>query len=93
MSLNLKSLLEALPIDGAVRIELCEGVPVFRAPPHVQERIEALLEKQQAGAVTADEVGELSRHEELDEFLSLVNRLVRNTMQAAERGAGLGSAA
>jgi hypothetical protein len=93
MSLNLNALLEALPIDDAVRIELCEGVPVFRAPPHVQERIEDLLEKQRAGAVTAEEARELSRHEELDDFLSLVNRLVRNTMHAGKPGAALGSAA
>jgi hypothetical protein len=93
MSLNLKSLLETLPMDGVVRIDLCEGVPVFRAPPQIQERIEELLEKQQAAALTADEAREISWYEQLDDFLSLVNRLVRNSMQATDPDALLGSAA
>ena len=32
----------ALPIEGAVRIELEEGVPIFRASRLVCDRIEAL---------------------------------------------------
>lgn len=40
---NLKS---ALPIEDAVRIELEEGVPIFRASDLVRSRIESLLSKQ-----------------------------------------------
>jgi len=66
-------------MDDAVRIEPCEGAPVFRATPRVQERIEDLLEKQTEGPLSAMEERELLAFEELDELLSLVNRLVRNS--------------
>lgn len=79
-SSHLEMLAQALPMDGAVRIELRDGVPVFRAVPRIQERIEELLEKQPEVPLTASEERELLQYEELDEFLSLVNRLVRNAM-------------
>lgn len=74
----LEALLESLPIDASVRIELVEGIPIFRAPPHVRARIEELLDQRETAALNADERQELIRYEELDEFLALVNRLVRN---------------
>lgn len=80
----LKALLELLPMDAAVRIELVEGVPIFRAPPHVQERIEDLLERRQMTVLEAEETRELMQYEELDEFLGLVNRLMRNEMLTAD---------
>ncbi len=79
---KLQILAQALPLDNVVRIELSEGAPIFRALPHIQERIEELLEKQQITTLTANEKRELAQYEELDDFLSLVNRLVRNLMQA-----------
>ncbi|MBK8256407.1 MAG: hypothetical protein IPK82_27530 [Polyangiaceae bacterium] len=81
----LKAIAGALPIDTAVRIELVEGVPIFRAPPPVQERIELLLERERTVALNPDEAQELTRYEELDDFLSLVNRLVRNEIVAANK--------
>jgi hypothetical protein len=75
-------LAQAFPMDDAVRIELREGVPTFRATPKIQERVEELLEKQPAAALTADEERELAQYEELDGLLSLVNRLVRNLVQS-----------
>ena len=66
-------------MDDAVRIEPCEGVPVFRATPRVQERIEDLLEKQTEGPLDSGEEQELLAFEELSDLLSLVNRLVRNS--------------
>jgi len=78
----LETLAKALPLEDAVRIELREGVPVFRARPRIQERIEELLEKQPTSPLTAGEERELLQYEEIDEFLSLVNRLVRNSMRA-----------
>ena len=77
---HLPKLLQALPLDDAVRIEPCEGVPVFRATPRVQGRIEDLLEKQTEGPLNTSEERELLAYEELDELLSMVNRLVRNSM-------------
>jgi hypothetical protein len=83
---HLPTLVKALPMDDAVRIEPCEGVPVFRATPRVQERIEDLLEKQTEGPLEKSETRELEAFEELDELLSLVNRLVRNAIQSPPQG-------
>jgi hypothetical protein len=81
MSLShLPKLVQALPLDDAVRIEPREGVPVFRATPRIQGRIEDLLAKQTEGPLNTDEERELLAYEELDELLSLVNRLVRSSM-------------
>lgn len=79
---HLEILAQAFPLDDAVRIELREGVPVFRATPRIQERVEELLEKQPSAALTADEARELAQYEQLDELLSLVNRLLRNVVRA-----------
>jgi hypothetical protein len=83
---HLPKLVQALPMDDAVRIEPHEGVPVFRATPRVQERIENLLEKQTEGPLDAAEERELLAYEELDELLSLVNRLVRTSMNPTGSG-------
>ncbi|MBU7586045.1 MAG: hypothetical protein KAF91_24775 [Nostoc sp. TH1S01] len=69
---------QSLPLDGAVRIELVEGVLIFRASSLVKGRIEALLIKQKEFALTPDEEKELDEYEELDDYLSLVNRMSRN---------------
>lgn len=79
LPLKLSHLPNSLPLDGAVRIELIEGVPIFRASNLVQGRIEALLIKQKESELTSEEVTELDKYEELDDYLSLVNRIVRNT--------------
>lgn len=79
LSLKLSHLPNSLPLDGAVRIELVEGVPIFRASSLVQGRIEALLIKQKESALTSEEETELDEYEELDDYLSLVNRIIRNT--------------
>ena len=89
---NLELLTQALPLEDAVRIELREGVPVFRARSRIQERIEELLEKQPAAPLTDLETRELLQYEELDDFLSLVNRLVRNSMHASGGEPGVGKA-
>jgi hypothetical protein len=67
-----------LPIDRAVTIELEEGIPIFRASSFVQDRIEVLLSKQQASALEREEEQELDCYEEIDDYLSFVNRTVRN---------------
>jgi hypothetical protein len=58
---------------------MSNGLPIFRTLPAIQNRVEDLLEQQQRQALTNDEQRELSEYEELDDFLSLVNRLVRNS--------------
>ncbi|MDF5713907.1 MAG: hypothetical protein PUP93_08445 [Rhizonema sp. NSF051] len=75
---KLKSLPASLPTEGAVRIELSEGIPIFRASSAVQNRIEELLEKQQDALLSAEEEQELDSYEEIDDYLSFVNRTIRN---------------
>jgi hypothetical protein len=74
-----------LPVDGAVRLELNEGVPIFRASTTVQNRIEELLLKQHTGQLTREEEQELDRYEEIDEYLSFLNRVVRNLLHSPDR--------
>jgi hypothetical protein len=75
---KLQQLPISLPIDGAVRIELEEGIPIFRASSSVQTRIELLLAKQQDSPLQLEQEQELDCYEEIDDYLSFVNRTIRN---------------
>lgn len=75
---QLENLRETLPIEGAIRIELAEGIPMFRASTTVNNRIEELLDKQQTLPLNPDEEQEMNLYEEIDDYLSFVNRTVRN---------------
>jgi hypothetical protein len=74
---KLQTLPKTLPEEGAICLELQEGIPVFRASNAVQARIEALLEKQRV-ALTSEDEEELDAYEAMDDYISLVNRTVRN---------------
>jgi hypothetical protein len=67
-----------MPRDGAISMNLEEGTPVFRASIVVQERIQTLLLKQQTDSLSPTEIEELDRYEEIDDYLSHLNRIVRN---------------
>jgi hypothetical protein len=71
-------LAQNLPLDGAIAIELQDGIMIFRASHHIQERIESLLDKQEETALTAMEEQELDSYAEIDDYLSFVNRMIRN---------------
>ena len=86
LPLKLHSLPNSLPIEGAVRIELVEGVPILRASSIVQNRIETLLAKQKDSPLTSEEENELDNYEELDDYFSLVNRTVRNILLTPKQG-------
>jgi len=75
---QLENLRDTLPLERAVRIELVEGIPMFRASTTVKNRIEELLDKQQNLPLNPDEEQELNLYEEIDDYLSFVNRTVRN---------------
>ncbi len=77
---QLENLRDTLPIEGAIRIELVEGIPMFRASTTVKNRIEELLDKQQNLPLNPDEEQELNLYEEIDDYLSFVNRTVRNLL-------------
>ncbi len=75
---KLTALPATLPIEGAVRIELEQGVPIFRASSNVQARIEELLVRQRESVLNPEEEQELDCYEAIDDYLSFVNRTVRN---------------
>ena len=81
---KLKNLPEGVSTEGALRIELEEGVPIFRASSAVRSRIQDLLSKQQDTVLNSDEEQELDCYEEIDDYLSFVNRMVRNLCQQAD---------
>ncbi len=78
---RLQSLPASLPLESAVRIELEEGLPVFKASRLIHARIEELLLKQRGSRLSVEQEKELDRYEEIDDYLSFVNRVVRNLLQ------------
>ena len=84
MSVTLNSLPRTLPRENAVRLELVDGVVVFKASKYVQERVEELVEKEKTQKLSSSESAELDAYEEIDDFLSYVNRLVRNSAESGE---------
>jgi hypothetical protein len=80
----LRHLPASLPLEGAVRLELEDGVPILRASTAVQRRIANLLRKQQKVTLSPDETTELNQYEELDDYLSFLNRVVRNVLQSPQ---------
>ena len=81
---KLNRLPETLLRDGAIHLELEQGIVIFRASVSVQERINELLDKQKANTLAAEEERELLEYEEVDDYLSHVNRLIRNLSQSSE---------
>ena len=75
---QLTQLPRTLPLDNAVRLELVDGILIFRAASTVQDRIELLLDKQRESQLTRRENQELDLYEEIDDYLSFVNRTIRN---------------
>lgn len=71
-----------LPRDGAVQLELEEGVLIFRVSNTVQDRIESLVHKQREASLSPDEAKELEQYEDIDDYLSFTNRLLRNLAQS-----------
>lgn len=78
---RLSKLPATFPREGAINIEIEEGTPVLRATKAIQERIEELLDKQSDSQLTEAEESELRQYEEIDDYLSFLNRLVRNLTQ------------
>jgi hypothetical protein len=75
---KLQGLPISLPREKAVEIDVEQGVMLFRISKKAQGRIEKLLEKQKATKLTNSEEIELDRYEEIDDYLSFLNRLTRN---------------
>ncbi len=75
---ELKNISKSLPLEGIISIEITEGVPIFKASNLVKNRIEELLNKQKISALDIEEEQELDSYEEIDDYLSFVNRTIRN---------------
>jgi hypothetical protein len=75
---KLETLPPNFPSEGGISLTLVEGITIFRTSPIIQNRIETLLDKQKESRLTIDEEKELDSYEELDDYLSLVNRTIRN---------------
>jgi hypothetical protein len=58
---TLSGLRRGMQHDGAITIELDDGVPVFRASRAAQGHVEALPEKQKSSGLSPDEEQELRR--------------------------------
>jgi uncharacterized protein YnzC (UPF0291/DUF896 family) len=84
MNVTLNSLPENLPRENAVKLELEQGVIIFRASSTVQKRVEELIEKEKSAALSPEELSELNSYEEIDDYLSHVNRLIRNSKELGE---------
>ena len=67
-----------LPLDGAIAIALQDGVMIFRASQNIQKRIENLLDKREETQLTEIEEQELDDFAAIDDYLSFVNRIIRN---------------
>lgn len=67
-----------LPRDGAVQLEFEQGVLIFRTSQAVADHIESLLRKQRSESLTQAETEELDQYEDIDDYLSFINRLLRN---------------
>ena len=83
---KLRSLPGSLPVEGAIRIDLEEGVPILRASSLVQKRVDTLLLKERESGLSPQETEEFDRYEEIDDYLSFLNRLVRNSLKAEQLG-------
>lgn len=83
---TLERLPVSLPREGAIDLELEQGVLIFRVSQAVQERIETLLDKQREQTIAPSETEELQQYEEVDDYLSFLNRLIRNLAQFQQQG-------
>ena len=72
----------SLPQDGSINMVLEQGVPTFRASPAVVGRVAQLLGRERSGELSQAETDELERYEEIDDYLSHLNRVVRNLQSA-----------
>lgn len=81
MNVTFNSLPQTLPRENAVKLEIEQGVIIFRASTVLQKRIEELMEKEKTESLTPEETEEFNAYEEIDDYLSRVNRLIRNSTE------------
>jgi hypothetical protein len=88
---SLDQLPAALRRDGSISLEIEQGVVVLRASKAVQRRLESLVRRSQTGKLTQEEERELEQFEQMDDYLSLLNRLSRNLAESRKVGETAGA--
>jgi hypothetical protein len=88
---SLDELPPALRREGSISLEVEQGVVVLRASKAVQRRLESLVRRSQTGKLTQGEKTELEQFEQMDDYLSLLNRLSRNLAQSRKVGEAVGA--
>lgn len=86
LPIKLERLPKTLPKEGAVSVELAQGVVIFRTSRLFQERIEILKAQQNESELSAEEFQELRDYEELNNYLTWVNQMLGNTLQYPLQG-------
>ena len=86
---TLRVLPSALRREGAIGVELQEGVLILRVSKSVQNRIEALLLKQRMSNLSPAEANELQQYEDIDDYLSFLDRFSRNLVQSQQTQEGV----
>jgi hypothetical protein len=86
LPIKLERLPKTLPTEGAVRVELAQGVLVFRASRFFLERIEILTAKRDVAELSSEELQELQDYEELNNYLSWVNQAIVHTLHYPLQG-------
>ncbi|MEG4996788.1 hypothetical protein [Microcoleus sp. B4-D4] len=69
LPIRLERLPKTLPREGSVRVELAQGVMVFRASRFFLERIGILTAKKNVAELTSEELQELQDYEKLNNYL------------------------
>jgi len=83
---QLTNLSKTVPLEGIISICITENIPIFRASSAITNRIEELIEKQKISELDDKEELELDCYEEIDDYLSFVNRTIRNlTFQGTKK--------
>lgn len=85
---KLNGLPSGLSPDNAVEIEIEEGTLIFRISKSAQKKIENLLDKNKENSLSDFEKSELDRYEEIDDYLSFLNRLTRNLAENNQKETG-----
>ncbi len=69
--------------DGAVSVEKQDGSVVLRASQALQNRLEELLERQKSAQLSPDDSAQYAAICELDDALSWLNRLSRDSTRSS----------
>ena len=81
---TLRDLPKGLRGEDAIGLELQEGVLILRLSKAAQNRLESLLHKHRKSELTSAEENELNQYEDVDDYLSFLNRLSRNLVQSQQ---------